>query len=181
MRSSPSPVLLPRFIPGTLHPFRASVCFGAVRTITAAAPGLESASITRSSRHSLGSSPENGRITVRRSHQRKTEVPNHRRTHASGASTGDDVHISRSENFVKCFPSVSVRPRPRWEICAAARSKRWRECRRLQRRQMLVRLLRIPHFLIDPSAENEGLSLARGGEVTLPRCSTGGRPPNFSL
>lgn len=44
----------------------------------------------------------------------------------------------------------------------------------LQQRQMLVRLLRIAHFLIDPSAENEWMSLA-GGEgwggrgLSLPR------------
>lgn len=76
---------------------------------------------------------------------------------ASAVGSGDDVHVFPIEELCQ----MSFVKRPRGD--------------NLQLRQMRVRLLRIAHFLIDPSAENEWMSVAGGGGmvwgvgVSLPR------------
>lgn len=66
------------------------------------------------------------------------------KTQASAVGSGDDVHVFPIEELCQ----LSFVKRPRGD--------------NLQLRQMRVRLLRIAHFFIDPSAEKEG---SRGGMV----------------
>lgn len=78
--------------------------------------------------------------------------------------------------LVKCFPQLNQARTG--EISAAAQNRRPHKCRSLRRRQMLIRLLRITHFLIDPSAESEWMRLR---DCLAPRLVVGGGTANFDL